>query len=231
MPVYNIPLYLAFVDYTKAFDSIKHSAIFRSLEKQNLEKPYINLLKDIYHNSSANIKLNTTGPSFKILKGVKQGDPLSPKLFTSTLEEIFRSRAVSWETRGIEVGDKRLTNLRFADDIVLFASTALELQTMLQELSTGSFSVGLAMNRSKTKVMTNSAKSRVEVDWQEIHYVDEYIYLGQLVSFENRQEREMDRRIENAWKSYLSMKSFMKRDLPISLKRKLSDMSSASCPS
>ena len=136
----------------------------------------------------------------------------------------FQTLAATWNTKGIEVGSKRLTNLRFADDIVLFVPTANELQIMLQDLSTASLKVGLAMNRSKTKVMTNSTKRRVEVDGQEIHYVDEYIYLGQLVSFENRQEKEIDRRIDNAWKSYWSMKTLMKKDLPISLKQKLIDM-------
>lgn len=39
--------------------------------------------------------------------------------------------------------------------------------------------------------MTKSIKRRVELDGQEKHYVDEYIYLGQLVSFENRQDKEI----------------------------------------
>lgn len=164
------PLYLAFVDYTKAFDSIKHSEIFTSLENQNLDEQYIHLLRKIYANSTANIKLDITGPTFKIEKGVKQGDPLSPKLFTSTLEEIFKTLAASWQTKGIEIGNKRLTNLRFADDIVLFAHNALELQTMLQDLNAASLKVGLAMNRSKTKIMSNNTKHRVEVDGQEIQY-------------------------------------------------------------
>ncbi|XP_063636081.1 uncharacterized protein LOC134806684 [Cydia splendana] len=93
-------------------------------------------------------------------QGVKQGDPLSPKLFTSCLEEVFKKLAVSWETKGIEVGDKRLTNLRFADDNVLFSTSATELQCMLQELSNASLEVGLTMNRSKTQLMTNSKKHR-----------------------------------------------------------------------
>lgn len=131
---------------------------------------------------------------------------------------------MSWANKGIDVGGKRLTNLRFADDIILFASTAHELQQMLQELSTASLEVGLQMNRSKTQCMSNSTKRRVEVDGQQIHYVDEYIDPGQLASFENRQNKEIDRRIENAWKSYWSMKEHMKGDLPLTLKRKLIDM-------
>lgn len=121
------------------------------------------------------------------------------------------------------IDGKRLTNLRFADDIVLFAPNASELQEMLQELSTASFEVGLRMNQSKTKVMSNKTKRRVEVDGTEIAYVDEYVYLGQIISFENRQNKEIDRRIDNAWKSFWSMKEYMKGDLPISLKRVLID--------
>ena len=61
--------------------------------------------------------------------------------------------------------------------------------------------------------MTNSMKRRVEVDGQEIHYHYEYIYLGQIVTFSSRQDEEIDRRIENAWRSYFG-------NLPLSLKSK-----------
>ncbi|XP_047998342.1 uncharacterized protein LOC125235798 [Leguminivora glycinivorella] len=74
-------------------------------------------------------------------------------------------------------------------------------------------------------LMTNSKKRNpITVDGQPIHYVDEYIYLGQLVSFSNRQDKEIERRVGNAWKSYWSMKELMKGNLPLSLKRKLVDM-------
>lgn len=52
--------------------------------------------------------------------------------------------------------------------------------------------------------MTNSLKLKVEVDGQEKHYVDEYIDLCQILSLDNRQESEIYRRIDNAWKSYAS---------------------------
>ncbi|KAL0839057.1 hypothetical protein ABMA28_017043 [Loxostege sticticalis] len=125
--------------------------------------------------------------------------------------------------KGIDIGTKKLTNLRFADDIVLFANTSTELATMLEQLSEASLEVGLMMNRSKNKVMTNAAEHDIVVNGQRMEYVDEYIYLGQIVSFENRQDKEIGRRIENAWKSFWSMKAYMKGDLPISLKRKLVD--------
>lgn len=69
---------------------------------------------------------------------MKQGDPLSPKLFTATLEEVFKRLKPKWAEKGIVVGDSRLTNLRFADDIVLFSPTAAELGDMLQGLNQAS---------------------------------------------------------------------------------------------
>ncbi|KAG7307560.1 hypothetical protein JYU34_007776 [Plutella xylostella] len=87
---FNKPLYLGFVDYSKAFDSITHNSIFTALQNQDVDPTYIQILRKIYNNSTADIKLQNPGPLFKIEKGVKQGDPLSPKLFTATLEEVFK---------------------------------------------------------------------------------------------------------------------------------------------
>ncbi|KAJ8731620.1 hypothetical protein PYW07_004784 [Mythimna separata] len=53
---YKIPLHLAFVDYSKAFDSITHTAIFDALRRQQIDPTYINLLRIIYKNSTAAIK-------------------------------------------------------------------------------------------------------------------------------------------------------------------------------
>ena len=50
-------------------------------------------------------------------KRVGQGDPLSPKLFTAVMEEVFKKADIS---EGINVDGENLTNLRFADNVALF---------------------------------------------------------------------------------------------------------------
>ena len=83
------------------------------------------------------------------------------------LEDIFRK--LQWDKKyGIIINSKRLTNLRFADDVVLFAKTPTELQQMLHDLNKISNSDGLFMNHNKTKLLTNGPPRRIEVQGTEI---------------------------------------------------------------
>ena len=43
---YIIPLYMAFIDYEKAFDSIQHRAVFEALRTHGVQEKYINILKE-----------------------------------------------------------------------------------------------------------------------------------------------------------------------------------------
>ena len=73
----------------------------------------------------------------------RQGDNISPKLFTATLESIFRR--LNWENKGVKIDGEFLTNLRFADKL-LCTETPQELQQMLLELPDESRRMGLKMN-------------------------------------------------------------------------------------
>ena len=87
---YNIPLCDAFVDYEKAFDSIQTQAILTSLQEQGIEDVYIEILNEIYTDSSVTVHLHKESEKIRIKRGIRQGDTISPKLFTATLESIFR---------------------------------------------------------------------------------------------------------------------------------------------
>ncbi|KAI1705665.1 reverse transcriptase (RNA-dependent DNA polymerase) domain-containing protein [Ditylenchus destructor] len=77
-----------------------------------------------------------------------QGDTISPKLFTATLERIFGK--LNWEqskNAGIEIQGNRLTLLRFADDIVLTGKTMKDVQRRLEDLARESTKVDLDVIR------------------------------------------------------------------------------------
>ena len=70
---FNHPAYIVFIDFTKAFDSIKLPFLWKLLNKTtNINKRYINLLKSTYDNSNATIKTDIgITQQVKICKGVK----------------------------------------------------------------------------------------------------------------------------------------------------------------
>ncbi|GFO20141.1 endonuclease-reverse transcriptase [Plakobranchus ocellatus] len=114
---YNLPLCVGFIDYEKAFESVEHFAIFDALRKININETYITILENIYRNASARVHIdNLESEPFPILRGVRQGDPISPKLFTAAIEMIFRKADLE---HGLNVDGETLTNLRFADDVAL----------------------------------------------------------------------------------------------------------------
>ncbi|GBP23278.1 Putative uncharacterized transposon-derived protein F52C9.6 [Eumeta japonica] len=97
----------------------------------------------------------------KVKKGVREGDPLSPKLYSAVLESII------WKDYEINVDGISLTRLKFADDIVLFAKTPEAINKVIEDLALES-EVGLKLNPKKTRVMTNVNKVTIQSDNTEI---------------------------------------------------------------
>lgn len=96
---------------------------------------------------------------------------------------------------------------------------------MLQELDTESKKVGPTMNTTKTKLMTNSTKDQVEIDGNIITYVDEYDYLGQIISTKDQTDKEIERRVTNSWRKFWSLKEVLKsKEIDIKYKFKVLNM-------
>ena len=87
---YKMPLVIAFIDFEKAFDSVEINAVLPALRNQGICSKYTKLLKECNEGCSTEIALFRNPIRIPISKGVKQGDTISPKLFTATLEEVIR---------------------------------------------------------------------------------------------------------------------------------------------
>ncbi|VDO25080.1 unnamed protein product [Haemonchus placei] len=86
-------------------------------------------------------------------KGVRQGDTISPKLFTAALQYAMLN--LNWEERGYPVNGKKVNNLRFTDVIVLISSSRAEMEKVVNEFNAVSRRIGVEMNMSKTQLMVN----------------------------------------------------------------------------
>lgn len=86
----QVPLFQVFVDPTKAFDSINHSAIWTVLLKLSCPSEFVDIIKQLYCNMCArvciNVKLSALIP---VDNGVKQGDIQSPTLFSINFAVMF----------------------------------------------------------------------------------------------------------------------------------------------
>lgn len=94
------------------------------------------------------------------------------------LEDVFKE--LSWENKGLNIQGERLNNLRFADDIAIFAQTEEELSEMLIQIRNKSNTVVLKTNYQKTKYMTNENTDRNTINMGEhtVEKVETYTYLG-----------------------------------------------------
>ena len=94
---------------------------------------------------------------------------------------------------------------------------------MIQSLNEHSKHVGLEMNLSKTKIMTNgSNKRKITVNDITLQYTEKYIYLGKQLSFDRKSnDQEIERRIQLTWNKYWSLKEIFKNNLPVTLKSKV----------
>ncbi|XP_072943439.1 uncharacterized protein [Epargyreus clarus] len=222
---YNLPLCVAYVDYEKAFDSIKTWAVLESLQRCQIDYRYIEVLKCMYKAASMTIRLHdrSTNP-IQVQRGVRQGDVLSPKLFTAALEDVFKLMEWKGFVNIINIDGEYITHLRFVDDIVIMAESLEDLNTMLNDLCGASQRVGLKMNMDKTKIMSNVhvTPMPVVVDGVTLELVDEYVYLGQIIQMgKSNFEKEVTRRIRLGWAAFGKLRDISSSKIPQSLKSKM----------
>ena len=104
---YKLPLCLLFIDYEKAFNCVELNAVLRALVEQGIDANYVELIKYANTSCSTDIKLFHRDIKTPIEKGVRQGDPISPKLFTACLEMVFRR--MNWDS-GVSINGERLNH-------------------------------------------------------------------------------------------------------------------------
>lgn len=66
--------------------------------------------------------------------------------------------------------------------MIIFSAIKSELQAILLELEDESRKVGMTMNTQKTKAMANDIKCPSTIYSNTIEYINEYVYLGQIIS-------------------------------------------------
>ena len=87
-------MWIATVDFAKAFDTIRHRALSLLVWKSS---PYISLLKRPYAQQQATDLTDKDSNVFEIKRVTKQGDHLSSLLFNTVLQAALEEETESGE--------------------------------------------------------------------------------------------------------------------------------------
>lgn len=136
------------IDVAKAFDSVPHDSIFRALHRHNAPTHIIELIKEQYKDSSTTITYaNLSSKKIEILRGVKQGDALSPLLFNLVTDELFQ---ILGEQYGYKLSNIGSTNIRcFADDMCLISGSKVGMGYLIEKTVEFLNERGLQVNANK----------------------------------------------------------------------------------
>ena len=221
------PLYMVFVDFSKAFDTVGRTGLLPLLRKYGCPEMFKTMIEALHTGMMANVSVGgEVSEPFSVTNGVKQGCVLAPTLFSiflsEMLDEAFRDMGDGIYTQSRQSADlfnvahfkaktkttRILTReLLFADDSALVAHSAEEMQKIVDAFSDASKKFVLKINLNKTDVLyqPNSTRTREEdimVDGKKLNYVLDVTYLGSTTSSDGCIDDEIQRRMAKASASF-----------------------------
>ena len=117
----------------KCFDWIDRDLLLFKLISYNIDGYFYNAIKRLYSNTSSCVMLNgKVSDFFNVSSGVRQGDVLSPTLFSIMINDL--AIEINNLKLGINCGLVQISLLLYADDIVFMADSPEKLQKMLDHL-------------------------------------------------------------------------------------------------
>ena len=161
----NIPGQILTVDFEKAFDSVSWVFIQKVLDFLNFGQDLKNWIKAFYNDISACVAVNGRYTSaFKICRGVRQGDPLSPYLYLLCAEILSLLIRKNDRIRGLTIQGTEHLLSQFADDTTVYLDgSEISFNETIRLLERFACMSGLKINHEKTNViwigcMKNSRK-------------------------------------------------------------------------
>ena len=130
----NIPLYLCFIDYSKALDCVNHNLLWMDVQRMGFPQHVIQLLAHLYWDQLATVR--TPCGEFELSSiscDVRQGCILSPTLFNIYIEDVIREATENSEA-GIKIAGRTINNLRYADVTTLLCKSEEKLMSLLSRI-------------------------------------------------------------------------------------------------
>ena len=141
---------MAFIDYSKCFDSINRQTLFKTL---GITGNFLNAIKALYTTVLAAVRNNGEMSNyFQCSIGLKQGCLLSPN-YLQYLSQKFQSLLMLMLSTEFMPGLKAIHHLFFVDDAILLSDAISGLQNKLNLIEMQSERLVLEVNLDKTHIV------------------------------------------------------------------------------
>nr|XP_021199035.2 LINE-1 retrotransposable element ORF2 protein [Helicoverpa armigera] len=191
-------MYLTFVDFEKAFDTLRWNCIWDRLREIGVPEKITTIIKAIYGKYSCRVTHDgLVSEDIPVHAGVRQGCLLSPLLFLVVLDGIMHHTTKN-KRRGIEWGlSNVLEDLDYADDLCLLSHTRTDMQAKLDDLQREAMETGLKINTRKTQEMRCGVTCSLPllIGTEGVERVHKFTYLGSVVSETGGTEEDITSRI------------------------------------
>lgn len=227
-------LFCAFIDFRKAYDLVDRRKLWFKLQQIGVSTKMINMLREIYSSVKACVKVGSqhVTDTFESHEGLRQGENSSCLLFSLYINDLA-DYLISNGASPLIVGQLYLTALLFADDLSMFGETEKGLQKKLNLLYEYCELWNLKINESKSKVMIlgnvnrqNQYNYQWHINGQPLEVVNEYVYVGLLISSNNSWNPAKAEIVQKATRACFALVSNLKRfgNLPIPMMLNLFDI-------
>ena len=212
---WNSSLYINFVDYEKAFDSVDRETLWKLLRHYGVPQKIVDIIKESYEGFTCRVVHDgQLTNSFNVNTGVRQGCLLSPFLFLLAIDYIMRTTTLG-RTNGIQwTFNSQLDDLDFADDIALLSHSRQQMQDKTAAMTMVSENIGLRIHPGKTKTIRVKSTSQIPIQVNEkpLEEVDSFTYLGSIIDKKGGVTADIRARIGKARQSFATLKPVLRAD-------------------
>ena len=209
--LHDIPGLMVSLDFKKAFDSLEWDFMLKILEKFNIGPSFIRWVKTVYTGASSCVINNgITSGYFKLGRGVRQGDPLSPYLFVLAVEILGSVIRENNNIRGIMCGHTEVKLLQYADDTNGLLHDLNSAREFIKEVDTFGEYSGLEINKQKSEGMwfglnRHNTIKPLGINWSEkpVRVLGIYLSYNEILAHESNFEDKLVkiRQTLNMWRS------------------------------
>lgn len=218
------PLYVCFMDASKAFDRINHYRLFDNLLIRGMPVIIVRLLYTWYSTQLYYVKwCNTVSQPFSVSNGVRQGGILSPVLFNVYNDNL--SQALNDLKVGCFINNVCMNHIFYADDIALISPSPAALQQMVKICEVYGKNNEIIYSTEKTTCMAFIPKyfkqynvPNIYLNGNPLQWVNEHKYLGFYFTTDNSDVKDMKRQLRYLYcRGNILYRKFYKSDDNIKL--------------